>query len=261
MRKFLARSIGGADELAGYALAIGTAWGLGAALLDRAHIRIDSLYVLFPQKLRLAARPRWRSCCSSAFFALIAWHGLGVVWQSWTSGSRSQSALETPTVIPQVLWIAGLVGLRRRSAIAAAAFRRCRLARRGDLRGDGAADQHALGRGGGRGRDPRPEGRARAAREAADMLVVTLAHPARPAGAGDPGRRRPRRPRPVAVGHLFEAAAVAGHGRDRLGHLEQLPPGRDPVLRAAGRDPAALAAWPSACTARWCSGCRGCPAA
>ena len=54
MRKFLARSIGGADELAGYSLAIGTAWGLGAALLDRAHIRIDSLYVLFPQKLRLA---------------------------------------------------------------------------------------------------------------------------------------------------------------------------------------------------------------
>ena len=53
MRKFLARSIGGADELAGYALAIGTAWGLGAALIDRAHIRIDSLYGLFPRKLRL----------------------------------------------------------------------------------------------------------------------------------------------------------------------------------------------------------------
>ena len=46
MRKFLARSIGGADELAGYALALGTAWSLGAALLERAHIRIDSLYVL-----------------------------------------------------------------------------------------------------------------------------------------------------------------------------------------------------------------------
>src|SRR5437868_1870170 len=54
MRKFLARSIGGADELAGYSLAIGTAWGLAATLIDRAHIRIDSLYVLFPQKLRLS---------------------------------------------------------------------------------------------------------------------------------------------------------------------------------------------------------------
>jgi TRAP-type C4-dicarboxylate transport system permease small subunit len=41
LRKVFNASIGGADELAGYALAIGTAWGLGAALLDRTHIRID----------------------------------------------------------------------------------------------------------------------------------------------------------------------------------------------------------------------------
>jgi len=107
MRKFLARSIGGADELAGYSLAIGTAWGLGAALLDRAHIRIDSLYVLFPQKLRLTLDLAALVLFVS-FFALTLWHGLGVVSQSWTSGSRSQSALETPTVIPQVLWIVGL---------------------------------------------------------------------------------------------------------------------------------------------------------
>jgi TRAP-type C4-dicarboxylate transport system permease small subunit len=108
MRKFLARSIGGADELAGYSLAIGTAWGLAAALLDRAHIRIDSLYVLFPQKLRLTL-DLVALVLLVGFFTLIAWHGLGVVSQSWTSGSRSQSALETPTVIPQALWIAGLV--------------------------------------------------------------------------------------------------------------------------------------------------------
>src|SRR5215212_2383707 len=107
MRKFLARSIGGADELAGYALAIGTAWGLGAALLDRAHIRIDSLYVLFPQKLRLLL-DLVAVILLVGFFALMTWHGWGVVTQSWTSESRSQSALETPTIIPQALWIVGL---------------------------------------------------------------------------------------------------------------------------------------------------------
>jgi len=107
MRKFLDRSIGGADELAGYSLAIGTAWGLGAALLDRAHIRIDSLYVFFPQKMRLAL-DALALVLLVGFFTLVAWHGLGVVSQSWTSGSRSQSALETPTVIPQALWITGL---------------------------------------------------------------------------------------------------------------------------------------------------------
>jgi TRAP-type C4-dicarboxylate transport system permease small subunit len=109
MRKFLSASIGGADELAGYALAIGTAWGLGAALIDRAHIRIDSLYVLFPRKLRLLLDLA-ALVLFVAFFALMTWHGLGVVSQSWTSGSRSQSALETPTVFPQTLWIVGLLG-------------------------------------------------------------------------------------------------------------------------------------------------------
>src|SRR5256714_10306756 len=76
MRKFLARSIGGADELAGYALAIGTAWGLGAALIDRAHIRIDSLYVLFPRRLRLLL-DLVALLLFIGFFGLMSWHGLG----------------------------------------------------------------------------------------------------------------------------------------------------------------------------------------
>jgi TRAP-type C4-dicarboxylate transport system permease small subunit len=107
LRKVFDASIGGADELAGYALAIGTAWSLGAALLDRAHIRIDSLYVLFPRWLRLALDFAG-GALFIAFFALIARHGWSVVEQSWVSGSRSQSALQTPTVIPQSVWLAGL---------------------------------------------------------------------------------------------------------------------------------------------------------
>ena len=132
MRKFLARSIGGADELAGYSLAIGTAWGLGATLLDRAHIRIDSLYVLFPQKLRLLL-DAVAILLLVGFFALTTWHGLGVVSQSWTSGSRSQSALETPTIIPQALWIAGLAAFVVVGALLL--LQALRTALSGDLRG------------------------------------------------------------------------------------------------------------------------------
>jgi TRAP-type C4-dicarboxylate transport system permease small subunit len=108
LRKFFATSIGGADELAGYALAIGTAWSLGAALVDRAHIRIDSLYVLLPTRLRLAL-DFVGLILFVGFFGLIAWHGWNVVEQSWNAGSRSQSALQTPTVIPQAIWFVGLV--------------------------------------------------------------------------------------------------------------------------------------------------------
>src|SRR5262245_62129474 len=132
LRKLFARSIGGADELAGYALAIGTAWGLGAALLDRAHIRIDSLYVLFPQKLRLVLDVAALVLFVS-FFGLIAWHGLGVLSQSWISGSRSQSALETPTVIPLLLWIIGLAAFFAIGVLLLIAALRLGLS--GDLRG------------------------------------------------------------------------------------------------------------------------------
>ena len=107
LRKLFNASIGGADELAGYALAIGTAWSLGAALLDRAHIRIDSLYALFPRALRLALDFAGLALLI-VFFGLIARHGWSVAQQSWVSGSRSQSALATPTVIPQSLWLVGL---------------------------------------------------------------------------------------------------------------------------------------------------------
>jgi TRAP-type C4-dicarboxylate transport system permease small subunit len=107
LRKLFNASIGGADELAGYALALGTAWSLGAALLERAHIRIDSLYALFPRALRLAL-DFIGIALLIAFFGLIARHGWSVVQQSWVSGSRSQSALATPIVIPQTVWLVGL---------------------------------------------------------------------------------------------------------------------------------------------------------
>ena len=38
-------TLGGADELSGYALAISSAWGFSSALLSRSHIRIDTVYV------------------------------------------------------------------------------------------------------------------------------------------------------------------------------------------------------------------------
>ncbi len=107
LRKFFQTSIGGADELAGYALAIGTSWSLGAALLDRAHIRIDSLYGFFPRGLRLAL-DLVGLALFIGFFGLIAWRGWTVVEQSWGSASRSHTALATPTVIPQSVWVLGL---------------------------------------------------------------------------------------------------------------------------------------------------------
>lgn len=107
LRKVFVVSLGGADELAGYALAIGTVWALAATLLDRGHIRIDSLYMLLPAPIRIVL-DFVGLVLLVGFFALVFWHGLGVFEQSWVSSSRSQSALETPLVIPQAIWLVGL---------------------------------------------------------------------------------------------------------------------------------------------------------
>jgi TRAP-type C4-dicarboxylate transport system permease small subunit len=108
LRYTISRTLGGADELSGYALAIASAWGFSAALLSRSHIRIDTLYVRM--KGRVRAVLDLMSLAAFAFFiSLVTWHAWGVVQQSWVSGSRSLSELETPVVIPQILWFAGLV--------------------------------------------------------------------------------------------------------------------------------------------------------
>jgi TRAP-type C4-dicarboxylate transport system permease small subunit len=108
MRKLFSASIGGADELAGYALALGTAWALAAALVERAHIRIDSLYVLLPRHLRFVLDVAGLALFVG-LFGLVAWHGWSMVAQSWAAHSRSQSALQTPIVIPQFIWLLGLM--------------------------------------------------------------------------------------------------------------------------------------------------------
>ncbi len=63
--------------------------------------------MLFPRWLRLAL-DFVGVALLMAFFGLIARHGWSVVQQSWVSGSRSQSALQTPTVLPQSIWLIGL---------------------------------------------------------------------------------------------------------------------------------------------------------
>jgi TRAP-type C4-dicarboxylate transport system permease small subunit len=107
LRYAFAWTVGGADELAGYSLAISSAWGFSAALLSRSHIRIDTVYVRVGRRVR-ATLDLISVACFTLFIALVAWHGWGVLRQSYVSGSRSLSALETPLVVPQTLWFVGL---------------------------------------------------------------------------------------------------------------------------------------------------------
>jgi TRAP-type C4-dicarboxylate transport system permease small subunit len=108
-RYAFAWTLGGADDLSGYALAISSAWGLSATLLARSHIRIDTVYARV-KSVRTRALLDFMSLTVFAFFiGLVAWHAWGVVQQSYVSTSHSLSEIEMPLVVPQALWFLGLV--------------------------------------------------------------------------------------------------------------------------------------------------------
>jgi TRAP-type C4-dicarboxylate transport system permease small subunit len=108
LRYAFSLTIGGADDLSGYALAIASAWGFSAALLSRSHIRIDTVYVRVRSRAARAALDVLSLASFALFGGLVAWHGWGVLQQSYVSNSHSQSAIEMPLAIPQALWFAGL---------------------------------------------------------------------------------------------------------------------------------------------------------
>ena len=107
IRKAFSITIGGADELSGFALAISSAWALGFALLERAHIRIDSLYTWLPIGVR-AALDLLALVVFTMFMAVFAWQAYGVFSNSVRMDTKTMTALETPLMFPQLLWVMGL---------------------------------------------------------------------------------------------------------------------------------------------------------
>jgi TRAP-type C4-dicarboxylate transport system permease small subunit len=107
-RKLFAVSLGGADELSGYAFAIGSAWAFPFALLRRANVRVDALYQHLPARL-CALLDILALAALGVFAVFLARYAWDVMATSWSLASRSNSALKIPLWIPQALWVAGLL--------------------------------------------------------------------------------------------------------------------------------------------------------
>lgn len=108
LRKLFNVSLQGADELGGYALAVGATLAFSLALIGRSHIRIDVFHARLPRGLR--GFLNWASAVSLAGFALLmAWLAWFVIRDTQTYQSVSQTPWATPLVYPQGVWLAGLV--------------------------------------------------------------------------------------------------------------------------------------------------------
>jgi len=107
-RKLFNVSLQGADELGGYALAVGSTIAFSLALMGRNHIRVDVFHDKFSRGLQAALN--WLSIVTLAAFAVfIAWIAFKVIDDTLQYGSTAQTPWATPLIWPQGVWYVGLV--------------------------------------------------------------------------------------------------------------------------------------------------------
>ncbi len=106
LRKLFNISIGGADELSGYAFGIATAFALSHALFARAHIRVDAVARLLPLQWRLLLGFFGLSLLIG-FAALATWSAASMLGDSIQHGSRSITPMRTPLAWVQAPWLFG----------------------------------------------------------------------------------------------------------------------------------------------------------
>lgn len=106
LRKVFNVSLGGADELSGYAFGIATAFSLAYALFERAHIRVDALFNVMPHVMQ--------KIVNVLGLLLLIGFALVIVIMVWSmvadtlqNGSRSITPMRVPLAWPQIPWMIG----------------------------------------------------------------------------------------------------------------------------------------------------------
>ena len=131
LRETIAVTLGGANELSGYALAVSSSWGCTVALVHRMHVRINSVYTHLSPRVR-ALLDMVGLAAFIYFLAFVTFYAWKVLEQSIESNSHSISALGAPLAVPQAVWFAGFVVFL---AVASVYLLRAMLAfAKGDLR-------------------------------------------------------------------------------------------------------------------------------
>ncbi|MFO8126556.1 TRAP transporter small permease subunit [Yoonia sp.] len=101
-------SLGGTEEIAGYAMALATSWGMSYTLLELGHVRIDLLRTKF-QSFGRAVFDVFSMIVMSGVIITIAIKAWPVVERSLVNGSHANTPLETPLIWVQMPWFAGWV--------------------------------------------------------------------------------------------------------------------------------------------------------
>ncbi len=108
IRKLFSISMGGVDELSGYAIAIGALLALVVTSVEQAHIRINLLYLKLP-KVPQALLNFVSSISIAALALFFLYFTFGTVMDTWTYRSIAQTPWATPLIYPQAFWLAATI--------------------------------------------------------------------------------------------------------------------------------------------------------
>lgn len=119
LRKFFSFSLGGVDELGGYAVAVVAPLTFLVAAQQQAHIRINVLHARLPQSLRGLL-----NVVSAACLSLLAMFLLYFTWKTVADTlayrSIAQTPWATPLIYPQSLWLAAMATFTAGAVVIAA---------------------------------------------------------------------------------------------------------------------------------------------
>lgn len=107
-RNFFGFSSRATVEVTGYMLACGIAWGLAHTLAARAHIRVDVLVNRFPVAVR-APLHLFALLLLGVFAVFVAWAAYSLYDESALFDAHDNSALRIAMVVPQGIWLVGIL--------------------------------------------------------------------------------------------------------------------------------------------------------
>jgi len=106
VRKVFGISLQGANELGGYALAVGSTLAFTLALFGRNHIRVDVLHERLSATWQ-AVLNWFSSLLMAGFAALLGVLAIGVIRDTLDFQSTAQTSWATPLIYPQSVWYMG----------------------------------------------------------------------------------------------------------------------------------------------------------
>lgn len=108
LRKIFSISMGGADEISSYVLAVTCSWSFGYALFHKVHVRIDILYIKLHPKVQ-AVLDGLAFFMFLVYMSTLSYFAFFVLKRSIIRGSTANTPLQTPLWIPQSIWFLGLI--------------------------------------------------------------------------------------------------------------------------------------------------------